>query len=333
MDPNRSYPVYRGRIAPTPSGKLHLGHVQTFMLAQRRVRSKEGCLVLRIEDLDKGRCKQQYLELMIKDMLWMGLKWDEGPTFPSSVTIDASSMYIQSNRMTLYFDAMRKLLSRGLIYPSRHSRRDVEKCLSAPQERDESAGERSKRSVAAPVDADEVDSDVFPSVLRPPALDAGCVSEYLRGEVFPPANGENWRFRVPYDIPGQEDRWVSFRDENMGLKQYRCGLHFGDFLVWGGQEYKPSYELAVVVDDADMGITEVVRGCDLLGSTARQLLLYEALGLTPPAFFHVPLVRDESGKRLAKRCYNSAYTIESLREQGGLSPEQVVQGMTDLGNY
>ena len=320
-------PKYRGRIAPTPSGKLHIGHVQTFMVAQLRAKSRNGLLVLRIEDLDKGRCKYHYLEAMIKDMLWIGLRWDEGPTLGISNAIENNSLYIQTNRIPLYMHAMKKLFMGGYIYPSRHSRRDVEKCLSAPQEGDGSMDEKKRSAQLGELSVEEVDTDIFPSILRPPPA-CNYIQNYDMNAVFPPANGENWRFRVPYDIPHEMDRWVSFVDENMGMKKYLCGLHFGDFIVWGGQECKPSYELAVVVDDADMNITEVVRGSDLLISTARQILLYEALELPIPSFYHVPLVRDDSGKRLAKRSYDAKYTIESLREVYCYTAEYIIEQMT-----
>ena len=130
------------------------------------------------------------------------------------------------------------------------------------------------------------------------------------------AKGANWRFRVP------DGEKIVFDDGFFGSQQFEAGRDFGDFVVWRHDDV-PSYQLAVVVDDAAMRITEVVRGADLLLSTARQLLLYRALGLTPPAFYHCPLVTDESGVRLAKR--HDALSLRSLRGKG-MTPEEVRKG-------
>lgn len=170
----------------------------------------------------------------------------------------------------------------GLIYPSKLSRKDVEKALSAPHPENDT-------------------EPIFPAHLRP------SDAERIRGLDSP--LGFNWRFQVP------DGRVVAFADNNLGYHEYVCGVDFGDFVVYRADGIC-AYELAVVVDDHAMGISEVVRGADLLLSTARQLLLYEALALPPPEFFHCALVTDSNGKRLAKR--DDSKSLRAFRDEGGL---------------
>lgn len=271
---------YRGRIAPTPSGYLHLGHAQTFAIAQKRAKAQGGCLILRVEDLDEVRCRADFTQGLYEDLHWAGLTWDEGP--------DVGGLYgpyIQSQRRAFYLKAWEVLKNKGVIYACTHSRKDVENATQAPHEEDEA-------------------EPIFPRRLR--AVDGA-------GQERQGPAGVNWRFRVP------DGEKIFVLDERLGPIIYVAGEDFGDFLVWRRDDV-PAYELAVVVDDAEMAITEVVRGEDLLKSTARQLLLYRALGLGAPAFCHVPLVKDSSGKRLAKR--DNAMSLRGLREKG-ISMEQV----------
>lgn len=193
--------------------------------------------------------------------------------------------YSQSQRREFYLEAWRKLRDRGFIYPCTCSRKDVAQAAGAPNN-----------------DAD--DEPLYPGKCR----NRTDASEYSL-----PA-GVNWRFRVP------DGETVSFIDLRSGNKSYLAGEDFGDFLIWRRDDV-PAYQLAVVADDAAMAITEVVRGEDLLKSTARQILLYRALGLAIPQFYHCELVRDETGLRLAKR--HDALSIRSLREKG-LTPEAVL---------
>ncbi len=273
---------YRGRLAPTPSGYLHLGHARTFWTTDQRCRENKGVLILRNEDLDQQRCKDAFTEAMIADLLWLGCRWQEGPDIGGP-----AGPYNQSERINLYLRAWQELKNDGAIYPSPHSRKDVERALTAPHE-------------------GEADPP-FPLHLRPPEG---------TGRDEPEPGRVNWRFRVPV---GES---ISFQDCNAGLVTKEAGKDFGDFLVWRKDGF-PSYELAVVVDDCKMGITEVVRGEDLLTSTARQLLIYKQLNRPPPAFYHCHLVRDEKGARLSKR-HDSLY-IRTLRENGW-EPEQVRAG-------
>lgn len=266
-------PVYRGRIAPTPTGYLHLGHARTFWVAQQRAREQQGILIFRDEDLDRDRCRPEFASAMLDDLSWFGLEWQEGPDCGGP-----HAPYRQSERWNWYLQVWQRLAATGAIYPSPHSRKEIQQGLQAPHEEDGEA--------------------IFPPELRPPAgVGQGAVEP---GEI-------NWRFRVP---DGQE---IVFHDGYYGETRRTAGRDFGDFLLWRRDGY-PSYELAVVADDHAMQITEVVRGADLLTSTARQLLLYDALGWTPPHFYHCPLVRDSQGVRLAKR--TQALALRTLRQYG-----------------
>lgn len=259
---------YRGRLAPSPTGHLHLGHARTFWTAQERARAAGGTLLLRNDDLDRARCRPEYVAAMIDDLRWFGFEWQE-------------PMASQSERLPLYRAALARLHAGGFIYPCHRSRRDVLAAATAPH------------------DGDENDEPLFPPEFRPPP-----------GTVHPAPTRPvttNWRFRVP------DGETLTFIDGHLGPQFAGAGRDFGDFLVWRKDDV-PSYQLASVVDDIAMGVTEVVRGADLLKSTFRQLLLFRALGASAPAFFHCPLVRDENGVRLAKR--HDALALRTLREQG-----------------
>jgi len=185
--------------------------------------------------------------------------------------------YSQSERRQHYLSAWRSLRDARLIYPCTCSRRDLAQAASAPNDLD--------------------DEPLYPGNCR------------LRNDArdFLEPAGVNWRFRVP------DGESIGFVDRHLGPQDFVAGRDFGDFLVWRRDDV-PSYQLAVVVDDTEMKITEVVRGADLLKSTARQLLLYRALGSSAPDLYHCDLVRDESGTRLAKRC--DALSIRALRAEG-----------------
>lgn len=279
--------VYRGRLAPSPTGYLHVGHGRTFWIAHQRARERGGQLVLRNEDLDRRRCPPHFVSAMLEDLRWLGLAWQEGPDLGGPF-----GPYTQSERLTLYRAAFERLRVEGQIYPCACSRQDVLRALQAPH-----AGD---------------DEPIYPGTCRPPAVADGNTATTAR---TPETTGRdayrtvacNWRFRVPDGEP------VEFVDGGQGAQRFVAGRDFGDFVVWR-QDDLPAYQLACVVDDAAMRMTEVVRGADLLRSTARQLLLYRALGLSAPAFFHCPLVVDEQGVRLAKR--HAALSLRTLRAQG-----------------
>jgi len=187
--------------------------------------------------------------------------------------------YTQSERREFYLEAFETLRARGFLYPCTCSRKDVLRALQAPHEGD--------------------DEPIYPGTCRGNTTGANSKATV------------NWRFRVP------EGEAISFRDGRQGEQTFIAEKHFGDFVVWRNDNV-PAYQLAVVVDDAAMQITDVVRGADLLNSTARQILLYRALGLTAPSFYHCPLMRDECGVRLAKR--HDALSLRSLRARG-MEPE------------
>jgi glutamyl/glutaminyl-tRNA synthetase len=251
-----------------------LGHARTFWVAQERAGIRNGTLILRNEDLDRGRCKSEFAAAMIEDLKWVGIQWQEGPDQEG-----AFGPYHQSERRTFYANALERLKELGMIYPCKCSRQDVMKALSAPHEGDE--------------------EPVYPGICR--------------GSTAKEGDRISWRFRVP------DGEAISFFDENFGKQQFLAGRDFGDFVVWRHDDV-PAYQLAVTVDDAEMQITEVVRGADLLMSTARQLLIYRALNLKPPDFFHCELVTDESGIRLAKR--HDSLSLRNMRA-AGISPEQL----------
>ncbi len=287
--------TYRGRLAPSPTGRLHLGHARTFWIAQERARQSGGALVLRNDDLDRARCRPEFVTAMFEDLRWFGFNWSEGPDAGGSF-----GPYNQSERFDLYRAALEKLRSGGFVYPCTCSRRDIATAARAPH-------------------AEDDDEPLYPGTCRNKSARRDvsvCIGE---SPTETPLVRCAWRFRV-HD--GEE---ISFGDGNLGRQMFIAGKDFGDFVVWRQDDF-PSYQLACVVDDAAMRITEVVRGADLLKSTARQLLLYRALGFAPPGFFHCELMRDEYGVRLAKR--HDALSLRSLREQGK-SPVQLRRGWLD----
>ncbi|MEO5718174.1 MAG: glutamate--tRNA ligase family protein [Chthoniobacterales bacterium] len=242
---------YRGRLAPSPTGFLQVGHAATFWRAQERSRARNGSLILRIEDLDRERCRPEFRAALVEDLAWFGLRWEGAPIW-------------QSERRALYLNAWKRLRDQGLIYPCHCTRRDVSSAAGAPHAED-----------AEPI---------YPGTCRPARLTNPAAEDPV---------GMNWRFRV------LEGEALEFLDQAAGPQRALAGDEFGDFVVWRKDDV-PAYQLAVVVDDAALQLTEVVRGADLLRSTFRQLLLYRALDLAPPDFCHLPLV-DSLGDRLAKR--------------------------------
>ena len=334
MNPSES--GYRGRLAPSPTGYLHLGHARTFWTAQTRARAAGGKLILRNEDLDRDRCRPEFVRAMLEDLRWFGLAWAEGPDCGGP-----DAPYQQSERLGFYRAALEKLRAGNFLYPCTCSRKDIQAAARAPHAADDEEPVypgtcRPKYSeggegLRAPSDGRWGAAD-FPVCCiagfqtRRPFVDRTRLtsdqpadwSRSARGGILSPdANpvqnrgvgrrAASLRFRVP------EGEGVAFVDGNLGAQTFVAGRDFGDFIVWR-HDGVPAYQLACVVDDAAMRITEVVRGADLLVSTARQLLLYRALGLTPPAFFHCELLCDASGRRLAKR--HDALSLRHFRQQG-----------------
>ena len=276
---------YRGRLAPSPTGLLHLGHARTFWIAAQRAREHRGTLILRNEDLDPQRSRAEFVEAMLEDLRWLGIEWAEGPDRGGPY-----APYSQSERRSHYLDAWRRLLDDGWIYPCTCSRKDLALVATAPNDVD--------------------DEPIYPG---------GCRRQNRTSHVDAPA-GVNWRFRVP------EGEAIVFDDKHLGPQSFGAGKDFGDFVVWRRDDV-PAYQLAAAVDDAEMAITEVVRGVDLLKSTARQVLIFRALGIPAPAYYHCKLVRDHRGERMAKR--HDAASICHLREIR-LTPEQVLRNAENL---
>ena len=337
-----SDPPYRGRLAPSPTGYPHLGHARTFWTAQQRAQAAGGTLVLRNEDLDAARIKADFTAAMMEDLRWFGFIWQEGPDVGGPY-----GPYNQSERRSHYVAAIEQLRASGAVYPCRCSRRDVHEAAGAPHEAPpgeawepdepiypgtcrpgglassaspagtfpnaaEAAADNGGRcSVSAenPEDARQrmVSIGAPTPASHTPLKSATRASRLHEASGSVPRAGTNWRFRVP------DGTVLTFTDGRYGPQSATAGVHFGDFIVWRKDDL-PAYQLACVVDDAAMRITEVVRGADLILSTFRQLLLYRALGLTPPAFYHCPLVTDEHGFRLAKR--HDPLSLRAMRAQG-----------------
>ena len=272
---------YIGRLAPSPTGALHLGNVRTFMVAWLRARQAGGRLILRTEDLDHPKHKAGAAAQAMEDLRWLGFDWDEE--------------HVQSSRTELYAAAIRKLQEKGLAYPCVCSRQDVESAQSAPHEGDQLH---------------------YPGTCRDRFASWTDAVAYLNTESTPGRAQRLpcWRFRTPHDS------LVSFSDGFAGDYAMEVCTKLGDFPL-ARDEKGAGYALAVVVDDADLGVTEVVRGDDLLPATPQQILLYRALGLREPKFFHVPLVVGADGRRLAKR--HGDTRIASFRE-GGMPADEII---------
>ncbi|MFI3168907.1 MAG: tRNA glutamyl-Q(34) synthetase GluQRS [Faecalibacterium sp.] len=249
----------RGRFAPTPSGRLHLGNLACSLLAWLSAHSKGGAVILRIEDLDVARCSQTDAALAEADFAFLGLSYTEGGKMGGS-----HEPYTQSKCGDIYTKSYEKLAKMGLLYPCFCSRKELHN-LNAPHAAD--------------------GTFVYGGACR--GLSAAQIAE--KGRVKSPA----MRLCVP-------DETITFTDGNLGIYSENLARDCGDFVVRRGDGIYP-YQLAVVVDDARMGITEIVRGADLLPSAARQIYLYRLLGLPIPQFYHCPLLLAPDGRRLSKR--------------------------------
>jgi glutamyl-tRNA synthetase len=252
-----------GRLAPSPTGGLHVGHARTFLIAWLAARSAGGTVLLRIEDLDATRVRAWAVESAQEDLEWLGLDWEPGPL-------------VQSERMTLYAEALERLKAAELIYPCTCTRAEIDRAASAPHAEDEG-----------------------PTYLGTCSHRSSADAVTLSGRPFA------WRFRTPAGS-------VRWDDLFLGPTRGDPARLGGDFVV-ARNGMGPSYQLAVVVDDALSGVTQVVRGDDLVASTPRQILLYRALGYPAPRFGHVPLAVGPDGRRLAKR--DGSIKLETLREQ------------------
>ncbi len=271
-----------GRLAPSPTGVLHLGNARSFLLAWLDARSRGGEVTLRMEDLDGPRVKAGADRQAIEDLQWLGLDWDHGPHY-------------QRPRLNRYRSALQQLAQMGLAYPCVCTRKDVEQAASAPH-----AGE---------------EGPIYPG---------SCRGNWSTAEEAEHETGKQacWRFAIP---AGTE---VQFEDRVVGRVHYKMDHQYGDFVIWK-KDGEPAYQLAVVIDDAEQGITSVLRGDDLLSSAGRQTLIYRALGFDVPEFAHVPLVVGEDGRRLAKR--HGDTTLRQFRNNGTTASEMLAWLATTLG--
>ncbi len=275
-----------GRFAPSPTGPLHLGNAWSFLLAWLAARAEGGRVILRHEDIDPDRSRQEWMDAIERDLRWLGLDWDEGPNH------GPHGPYHQSLCRHLYEKALDKLRARGLVYPCYCTRKELRLMAGAPHGAADGLGD---------------EGAAYPGTCR-----------HLTPEERAHKEAEGRKPALRLLCP--DDEVTCFDDLVLGPQRIplqRCG---GDFAlrrsdgVW-------AYQLAVVVDDMRMGVTQVVRGEDILLSTPRQLLLYRLLGGDPPSFAHIPLLHDARGERLAKR--HKSLSLAALRESG-CSPLAVV---------
>lgn len=269
----------KGRFAPSPSGRMHLGNVYAALMSWLSAKSKGGQWLLRIEDLDPGRSRREYARLIEEDLQWLGLEWDEGGLEArgcanKDTKIGSATSYLQSQRSEIYQKHYNILESKGLTYACHCSRADI-LATQAPHESDGRV--------------------VYHGTCRPaPGLPPFTPS--------PDAPGARRLF-----VPDEE---IYFTDRTYGSQSVNLSHHCGDFIV-RRSDGAWAYQLAVVVDDALMGVTEVVRGADLLLSTAQQIYLYRLFGYDVPVFAHLPLLCNSEGQRLSKR--DNSLSMENLR--------------------
>lgn len=268
------------RFAPSPTGPLHLGHAYAALVAQ--VRARAGQFLLRIEDIDQTRCRPEYEAQIYDDLRWLGLRWPE-PAMR------------QSTRLPAYHAALERLAQLGLIYPCRCRRADIRAALSAPQEG------------AVPMGPD---GPVYPGLCRGRVLADAEPQDALRLDIRKAVRGlPRLDFREKGPMFSGKHR----------LDPDQLVSEVGD-VVLSRRDMGTSYHLSVVVDDAAQGVTEVTRGADLFDATFLQVLLQAVLELPTPNYYHHYLIRDEAGKRLAKR--DDARALSLLRAEG-LTPADI----------
>lgn len=266
---------------------MHIGNAATALLAWLQVRSAGGSLVLRMEDIDRPRARPAVAEQILSDMRWLGLDWDEGPDLGGPC-----APYVQSEREALYRKALDRLRQDGWVYPCFCSRAELLAVASAPH------------GLAA-------EGPVYPGTCR-------GLSPAQQAERAAHGKSPSLRFAMPPEP-------CEFLDLVAGSQRFAAGAG-GDFVVLRSDGIV-AYQLAVTVDDADMGITHVLRGWDLLDSTPRQLMLYRALSLPAPQFAHVPLLLGPDGRRLSKR-YGSV-GVAAIRD-AGTAPETLIGCLAHL---
>ena len=277
----------KGRFAPSPSGRMHLGNIYTALISWLSARKSGGTWLLRIEDLDPQRSKIEHARMIEDDLAWLGLDWDEGGLDGAG----PAGPYLQSQRGDIYADALLRLRESGYTYPCFCSRADI-MATQAPHQSD---GRIVYSGTCRPKE-------------RPPFSDNDITGRHHATRLYVP------------------DSTTTFSDKVYGLQHVNLAKECGDFVLQRA-DGAWAYQLAVVVDDALMGVTEVVRGKDLLLSAAQQIHLYDLLGLSKPVFAHLPLLCNNEGRRLSKR--DQALSMESMRER--YSPEEIIGTAAHLG--
>ena len=277
-------PKCRGRLAPSPTGLLHLGNAWSFLLAWLEVRAVGGEVLLRMEDIDPQRSRWEFADAIVKDLLWLGLDWDFGPGAEDPP--DDLGPFLQSRRGPIYAAILERLEARNLTYPCFCSRKELRNMAGAPHIDDRGAP--------------------YPGTCR-------NLSRAQRQRFM--AEGRHFciRLRCP-------DETVRFEDAIWGPQCQTLDACGGDFAL-RRSDGVVAYHLAAAADDAHMGITHVLRGRDILPSTPRQILLLRLLGQTIPQYAHTPLLLDAEGQRLAKR--HKSLSLRALREAGA-EPRQVI---------
>ena len=298
--PIHKKPLVKGRFAPSPTGRMHLGNVFAAIVSWLSAKVQGGYWLLRIEDLDPQRSHAEYAEMLMDDLLWLGLEWDEGPRVGGP-----NGPYWQSQRGEYYEQALQELCQRGLVYPCTCTRADI-MATQAPHESDGRV--------------------VYKGTCRP--ADSICWESVLSGDknrderqhgtsmsILCPPQSAALRLMVPPQPLAE----VYCVDRHYGEVSENLASHCGDFIV-RRRDGAWAYQLAVVVDDAYMGVTEVVRGRDLLLSAPQQMYVARLLGFSPPAFAHIPLLVNAQGQRLSKR--DLSLDMGTLRAR--YSPEQLL---------
>lgn len=275
-----------GRFAPSPTGRMHLGNMFSALVSWLSVRSRGGRWILRIEDLDPQRSRLEYARQIEDDLLWLGLDWDEGGVDGRG----ANGPYSQSCRGDFYQEALDKFNEAGLLYPCHCRRADI-LATQAPHQSDGRI--------------------VYAGTCRPQNFP-------LKNQSIDLSQPTSLRLFVP-------DEEIEFTDRVFGTQMVNLSSHCGDFVVRRA-DGAWAYQLAVVVDDALMGVTEVVRGCDLLLSSAQQIYLYRLLGYKGPEFAHLPLICNAEGVRLSKR--DASLSMEALRMQ--FTPQQLTARLAHI---
>jgi len=288
------------RLAPSPTGALHLGHARTFLITWWLARQAGARIHMRMEDLDMARARPDSIQQAYDDLHWLGMDWDAYEE-TRNATCETRNEVVQSERLALYAEALEILWRAGAAYPCTCTRADIAASVAA--------------SASAPHETDA--QPRYPGTCRDKFAAAASLAETLAAVHAATGKPACLRLRVP---PGP----VAFDDLLAGPQSFDVAADAGDFPITRfatPTDLPPAYQLACVVDDQAMGIDLVIRGADLLPSTPRQILLYRALGHAPPRFAHVPLVIGLDGKRLAKRHGESR--IAQFRA-AGVSAERIV---------